>query len=65
MVANKGKRLTVNINDLRRALPDRAKSLIDNAGDEIVALQVNLELSGVDVITISVFFNFLEAHRRL
>ena len=40
MIANRGKRLVVNINDLRKALPDRAKSLLENAGDEIVALQV-------------------------
>ncbi len=40
MIANKGKRLVVNINDLRKALPERAKALLDNAGDEIVALQV-------------------------
>lgn len=40
MISNKGKRLVVNINDLRKSLPERAKALIDNAGDEIVALQV-------------------------
>ena len=40
MIANKGKRLVVNINDLRKTLPERARALIDNAGDEIVALQV-------------------------
>ena len=40
MIANRGKRLVVNINDLRKALPDRAKALLENAGDEIVALQV-------------------------
>ena len=40
MIANKSKRLIVNINDLRKALPERAKNLLDNAGDEIVALQV-------------------------
>jgi DNA replication licensing factor MCM3 len=42
MIANKEKRLIVNINDLRRAAPERAKSLIENAGDEIVALQVSV-----------------------
>ena len=39
MIANRGKRLVVNINDLRKALPDRAKALLESAGDEIVALQ--------------------------
>ena len=40
LIANQEKRLVVNINDLRKALPERAKSLIENAGDEIVAFQV-------------------------
>jgi hypothetical protein len=45
MIANRGKRLVVNINDLRKALPDRAKALLENAGDEIVALQVQYSVS--------------------
>lgn len=39
MIAEKDHRLSVNINDLRRALPDRAKSILEDAFDEIVAIQ--------------------------
>ena len=53
MIANKSKRLVVNINDIRRALPERAKSLIENAGDEIVALQVNPNSNCLTVVLVS------------
>jgi len=39
LIAQKDKRLNVNINDLRRALPDRAKNILVDAFDEIVAIQ--------------------------
>jgi DNA replication licensing factor MCM3 len=39
MIAVQGRRLIVNINDMRRALPDRTKNLLEDAFDEIVALQ--------------------------
>lgn len=39
MINVKDRRLSVNINDLRRALPDRAKNILEDAFDEIVAIQ--------------------------
>ena len=39
MIKEKDKRLSVNINDLRRALPERAKNILEDAFDEIVAMQ--------------------------
>ncbi len=39
LIANKHKRLVVNINDLRRALPERTKNILEDAFDEIVAMQ--------------------------
>jgi len=39
MIASKMSRLIVNVNDLRKSLPDRAKMLMENAFDEIIAMQ--------------------------
>jgi len=39
LIAQKEKRLNVNINDLRKALPERAQNILDDAFDEIVAIQ--------------------------
>ena len=39
LIKEKGKRLNVNINDLRKALPERAKHILEDAFDEIVAIQ--------------------------
>ena len=39
MISQNGRRLNVNINDLRRALPERAKNILEDAFDEIVAIQ--------------------------
>lgn len=37
MIAEKGKRLIVNINDLRRKCPNRAAAILSNAFDEQLA----------------------------
>jgi len=37
MVENKGQRLIVSINDLRRKKPERAKALLKNSFDEVIA----------------------------
>ena len=39
MIASKMNRLIININDLRKSLPDRAKTLMENAFDDIIAMQ--------------------------
>lgn len=39
MIMEREKRLMVNINDLRRVLPERTKNLLEDAFDEIVAMQ--------------------------
>ena len=39
MISQQERRLNVNINDLRRALPERAKNILEDAFDEIVAIQ--------------------------
>ena len=39
LIKDKKNRLLVNINDLRRALPDRTKNLIEDAFDEVLAMQ--------------------------
>ena len=39
LIAQKDKRLNVNINDLRKALPERAQNILVDAFDEIVAIQ--------------------------
>ncbi|KAF5272308.1 hypothetical protein FQR65_LT04966 [Abscondita terminalis] len=39
LLADNGKRLIVNINDLRKRNPERAKGLLDNAFEELVAFQ--------------------------
>jgi len=41
MVKNNEKRLIINLNDLRKSRPERAKELLENAGNEIVAFQVS------------------------
>lgn len=43
MVADNSRRLVVNINDLRRKNPVRAKSLLNNAFEEQVAFQKALK----------------------
>ena len=39
MISTKSRRLMVNINDLRKALPERTKTLTEDAFDEILAMQ--------------------------
>lgn len=39
MIASKMKRLIINVNDLRKSLPDRAKLLMESAFDEQIAMQ--------------------------
>lgn len=39
MISSKSTRLIIDINDLRRSLPERTRLLLDDAFDEIVALQ--------------------------
>ncbi|XP_047532080.1 DNA replication licensing factor Mcm3 [Vanessa atalanta] len=50
MIGEKSKRLIVNINDLRRKSPDRAKNLLDNAFEEQIAFQRALKeyVSSID-----------------
>ncbi|CAK1543804.1 unnamed protein product [Leptosia nina] len=50
MISEKGKRLIVNINDLRRKNPERAKTLLDNAFEEQIAFQRALKeyVSSID-----------------
>ncbi|CAH3936399.1 unnamed protein product [Pieris brassicae] len=50
MISEKCKRLIVNINDLRRKNPDRAKNLLDNAFEEQIAFQRALKeyVSSID-----------------
>jgi len=43
MIENKGQRLLVTINDLRRANPERANSLINNSFEEVAAFQRGLK----------------------
>ncbi|XP_063387262.1 DNA replication licensing factor Mcm3 [Cydia fagiglandana] len=43
MIADKSKRLVVNINDLRRKSPERAKNLLENAFEEQIAFQKALK----------------------
>lgn len=51
MIDDKSKRLVVNINDLRRKKPERARSLLENAFEEQIAFQKALKeyVSSVDV----------------
>ena len=39
MIASKMNRLIININDLRKSMKERANALMENASDEIIALQ--------------------------
>lgn len=39
MIENKGQRLVVSINDLRRSNPERAKGLLNNSFEEVAAFQ--------------------------
>ena len=39
MIKSEGNRLIININDLRKSRPERAKALLDSAFDEIAAMQ--------------------------
>ena len=39
MIASKMSRLIINVNDLRKSLPERAKMLMESAFDEIIAMQ--------------------------
>ncbi|CAB3235245.1 unnamed protein product [Arctia plantaginis] len=50
MVADKSKRLNVNVNDLRRKNPERAKNLLENAFEEQIAFQRALKeyVSSID-----------------
>ncbi|CAH0723987.1 unnamed protein product, partial [Brenthis ino] len=50
MIGEKSKRLVVNINDLRRKNPERAKTLLDNAFEEQIAFQKALKeyVSSID-----------------
>ncbi|XP_063827682.1 DNA replication licensing factor Mcm3 [Ostrinia nubilalis] len=50
MIADKSKRLVVNVNDLRRKNPQRAKNLLENAFEEQIAFQRALKeyVSSID-----------------
>ncbi|CAH0582874.1 unnamed protein product [Chrysodeixis includens] len=50
MIADKSQRLVVNINDLRRKNPERARTLLDNAFEEQIAFQKALKeyVSSID-----------------
>lgn len=50
MIADKSRRLNVNVNDLRRKNPERAKTLLDNAFEEQIAFQRALKeyVSSID-----------------
>lgn len=50
MIAEKAKRLVVNINDLRRKNPARARNLLDNAFEEQIAFSRALKeyVSSID-----------------
>ena len=39
MIAGKTNRLLINVNDLRKSMPERVKALMESAFDEIVAMQ--------------------------
>lgn len=50
MIADKSKRLVVNVNDLRRKNPQRAKNLLENSFEEQIAFQRALKeyVSSID-----------------
>lgn len=50
MITDKSQRLTVNVNDLRRKNPDRAKNLLESAFEEQIAFQKALKeyVSSID-----------------
>lgn len=50
MIADNSSRLVVNINDLRRKSPERAKTLLENAFEEQIAFQKALKeyVSSID-----------------
>lgn len=50
MIGEKSQRLIVNVNDLRRKSPERAKNLLENAFEEQIAFQKALKeyVSSID-----------------
>lgn len=50
MISEKGRRLVVNINDLRRKNPNRSKNLLETAFEEQIAFQKALKeyVSSID-----------------
>ena len=58
LIASKEKRLNVNINHLRKALPERAQNILEDAFDEIVAIQRALkEYIGTHSEKMNLWFN--------